>query len=331
MEIIRLSEAGPELASAPFETNSRLTQIAMAERPGDFIADQVMPRVRSPFSFKYTKGTTEDQFTIPDTRASRAGRLEEVEFGATLADGSTDDHGLMAFVPERDIREAQAQGSGWDPMEEASQGIGQLMALDREKRVAETVFKLTNYPSTQRVTLAGNSQWSDKQNSNPVDTILAALDVPITRPNSLVFGQAAWTKFRTHPKVVESIKETGAGGVNAAGVVSRQAVADLFEAGAHPGRQRLVPEREARPERGLRPALGQARGAAHHPPPRRHPRPDAGLGLHRRGDAAAGDAVGGALARHRPRQPGGEDLGEHPGDRLLGLGRLLLPERGGMT
>ena len=233
-EVIRLSEASPELASAPFQTHARLTQIAMAEKPMGFIADQVMPRVDSAFSFKYTKGTTADQFTIPNTRASRAGRLNEVEFGAVLADGSCEDHGLLAYVPHRDIAEARAQASAWDPLAQASMGVTQLMELDREKRVVDIVFQKTNYPTGYQATLAGNSQWS-AATSDPLEAILEALDIPITRPNTLILGQATWTKLRTHPVIVESIKMTGAGAgggagtAQAAGVVARQAVADLFE------------------------------------------------------------------------------------------------------
>lgn len=227
-EVIALADASPELASAPFQTHSRLTQIAMTERPEGFIADMVMPRVNSPFKFEYTKGVSADQFSIPDTRASRAGRLNEVEFGATLANGSVEDHGLLAFVPYRDINEAQAQGGAWDPLAQASMGVTQLVELAREKRVADIIFAAASYPAGYKVTLAGNSQWSSAD-SDPVDAILAALDIPITRPNALVLGQATWTKLRQHPALVEAIKATGAGGAAAKGVVMRQAVAELFE------------------------------------------------------------------------------------------------------
>ena len=231
MEVIRFSDANPldpNLASAPFQTHPRMTQIAMAEKPAGFIADEVMPTVKSAYKFKYTKANRRDQFAIPDTRASRSGRLGEVEFGATLADGSTEDRGLIAYVPYRDINEARQQQSAWDPVAQASMGLGQLMSLDREKRVADIVFKAASYEADLRVTLAGNGQWSHAE-SDPLKTILEALDKPVTRPNALVFGQQVWTKFRTHPKIVEAVKATGAGGGDAAGIVSRQAVASLFE------------------------------------------------------------------------------------------------------
>lgn len=227
MRVIQLSEAGPELASAPFETHPRMTQIAMAERPMDFIGDMVLPRVESAFAFKYTKGLNTDQFTIPETRASRAGRLGEVEFGAELADGSTEDHGLLAFVPERDIREAEQQMSAWDPLAQTSMGLGQMMALAREKRCADLVFNRGSYPAGHFATLAGNTQWSNNA-SDPLTAILEALDRPITRPNTLVLGQAVWTKLRSHPRIVEAIVAAGAG-AGASGIVMREQVAALFE------------------------------------------------------------------------------------------------------
>lgn len=231
-QFIDLADAGPELASAPFETHARMTQIAMAEKPKDFIADEVLPRVNSAFEFKYTKGMNEDQFSIPDTRASRQGRLNEVEFGATLADGSCDDHGLLAYVPERDIATARQQASAWDPMAQASMGASQLVHLAREKRVADIVFSDGNYPSGHKATIQGAASW-DKAASDPLAVIMDACDVPITRPNTLVLGQAVWTKLRRNPKIVEAVKATGAGaggtGAQAAGVVSRMAVAELFE------------------------------------------------------------------------------------------------------
>ena len=228
-EFIDLADEGAAaFASAPFQTHSRMTQIAMAEKPKDFIADMVLPRVNSAYKFEYTKGENEDQFTIPDVRASRAGRLNEVEFGATLASAVTDDYGLLTFVPERDISEAQRQDSAWDPMAQASMGATQLIHLAREKRVADIVFNTANYPATNRAVVASAQQW-DEAAADPVGVIMDALDVPITRPNSMVIGQAVYTKLRQHPKLVEAVKAVGGGAGGTPGIVSRQAIADLFE------------------------------------------------------------------------------------------------------
>ena len=224
---------GHALASGPFDTQTAYTKIAMAVMVYGLIADMVSPRVQSPFKFTYTKLTEEDQLTIPDARASRAAKLREVEFGSTDASDVTEDYGLISPVPERDIKEAKVQGLPYDPLQNATMSLAELMKLLREKRVADLVFDDAQYPAGYKTTLAGNAQWNVAA-SDPLTAILTAMDLPLVRPNTLVFGQETWTKFRQNSIIVEAVKSTGAGKANAgeggaAGTVSMQQVADLFE------------------------------------------------------------------------------------------------------
>jgi hypothetical protein len=100
-----------------------------------------------------------------------------------------------------------------------------LIMLDREVRVAGTVFNAANYIGSQQQTLSGTSQWSDYANSNPLNQLLAALDTPLMRPNKLVLGRAAWTTLRQHPKIVQAVFKTMQG----AGTVTREQLAELLE------------------------------------------------------------------------------------------------------
>ena len=213
--------------AAPFETQTRLTQIAQAVSPGMLIGDEVCPRVRTGYKFTYTTLTEEDLLTIPDVRASRAGRLNQVEFGATDKTDSVIDYGLEDPVPYRDIDEAAKQEVPYDPLEQAAMGTAELVKLAREKRVADLVSTAANYAGGLSAALAGNAQWSHAE-SNPRKAIMEALDKPLVRPNTLILGQAVWTSLRQHPKIVEAIKLSGAGD-QASGVVAKQAVAGLFE------------------------------------------------------------------------------------------------------
>ena len=213
--------------AAPFETQTRLTQIAQAVSPGMLIADEVCPRVRTAYKFTYTTLNEEDLLTIPDVRASRAGRLNQVEFGASDNTAQVIDYGLEDAVPYRDIDEAAKQEVPFDPLEQATMGTAELVKLAREERVADLVHTAANYSATLSATLAGAAQWSHAD-SNPIKAILVALDKPLVRPNTLILGQAVWTVMRQHPKVVEAIKQSGAGD-QASGVVMRDAVAGLLE------------------------------------------------------------------------------------------------------
>ena len=223
------------MSQAPFTIQPRLTAIAMAYRNQDLVADMLLPRVRvdSP-TFKYSKYALADGFTIPDTRVGRKSAVNQIDWTATEESASVSDYGLEDAIPNFDILAAQAAMSTQgvmpiDPEARSAQLLEDLVQLDRENRVATLMTTLGTYPSGNRTTLSGTSQWSDFTNSDPVQTILTALDVPVMRPNVLWMGQAVWTKFRSHPKVTAAIMAMGGNASVGGTLVSREAVAALFE------------------------------------------------------------------------------------------------------
>lgn len=217
---------------APFVTQPRLTQIAMAIKPEGLIADEVLPRVPvEAEKFIYTKFTTEEMFTIPDTKVGRTSAPNQVEFGAVDVTDSTEDHGLDDMVPNKDIKSAQDSNANFDPRDAAAENVAVLVALAREQRVANLLFGLNTYAASLRQTLSGTSQWSDYANSDPIAALMSAIDSMLVRPTDITFGQLAWTKFRMHPKVVAAIlnKSGDNGGVTSTGIATRQGVLDLLE------------------------------------------------------------------------------------------------------
>ncbi|WP_315804041.1 capsid protein [Bradyrhizobium sp. SZCCHNS3002] len=223
------------MAQAPFVIQQRLTAITLAYRNQLFIADQVLPRVPVDSSaFKWSKYTLADGFTIPDTRVGRKSAPNEIDWTATEQTDSVVDYALDDKIPNADIQNAMAaqavQGvMPIDPESRSTELLSDLVALDRENRVATTLFTLGTYPSAQRTTLSGTTQWSDFTNSDPVQAILTALDACLIRPNVAVFGQATWSKLRTHPKVTAAVYPMGGNATGGGAAVSREALADLFE------------------------------------------------------------------------------------------------------
>lgn len=216
--------------TAPFTVQPRLTQIAMAVKPQGMIADMVCPRMPVPAEkFIYTKMSTDEAFTIPDTRVGRTGQPNQVEFGGVDVTDSTEDFGLDDPVPNKDIK--NAVGTNYDPQAAAAERVALLVQLAREQRVSNLYFTLGNYAAALRSTLSGTSQWSDYANSDPVTAILTMFDTMLVRPNVGIMGRAVWTKLRMHPKVVAAVLNNsgGLGGSGAVGVIQRKAVADLLE------------------------------------------------------------------------------------------------------
>jgi hypothetical protein len=206
----------------PFPVDPVLTAIAVAYKNERLIADEVLPVVPVGVqNFKYRKYAAEDSFTVPDTLVGRKGKTPEVEFGFTEVDSSCEDHGLEEGVPLNDIANAP---KGYDPVERATVSTTNLILLDREVRTAKLVFNANSYGANNKITLSAADQFG-KPESDPIATIMKALDTCIMRPNVMVIGQSAWTALRTHPKIVKAYH----GSSGDSGAAARSAVAELFE------------------------------------------------------------------------------------------------------
>lgn len=220
------------MATAAFDINPALTAIAVGYRNPDaaLIADLVMPRVPTAETFKYTVYDTAQAFTVPSTQVGRRSAPNIVTFGGTAVTATVLDYGLDDPIPQRDIdvfnsMPKPATGGPLDPTVLSTMMLSGLIDLDREIRVAGTVFNSANYDSSKVKTLSGTSQWSDFTNSDPLSDLLTALDQPLVRPDTLTLGQDVWTQLRQHPKIVQAIFKTAQTG----GSVSKQQIADLLE------------------------------------------------------------------------------------------------------
>lgn len=210
------------MSQTPFPVDAKLSAIAIAWRNNMLIADNVLPRVPVALRFSYTEMPVGQGFTVPDTHVGRKSKPNEVEFSGRLIEARCDTYGLDDPIPQDDIDEAK--NTRFDPVGSAAEYLARLIALDREKRVAELVFNPDIYDTNKRQ-LAGGDQWS-AAGSKPVDDINRALDAMIMRGNTLVIGRDAWTKLSSHPDIVAAAYRISNAG--AKGMVTQEAVAALF-------------------------------------------------------------------------------------------------------
>jgi hypothetical protein len=208
---------------APFPIQPELTAVAIGYKNTELIADSVAPRVPVGVkNFKYTKWTKEEPFTVPDTKVGRKSKPNEVEFTGTEVTDTCQDYGLDDAIPQDDIDQAP---SNYNPVSASVEGVSNLIALDREVRVAGVAFDSAQYSTANKVTLSGTSQFSDFTNSDPLGVILTGLDACIMRPNVMVIGQAVYTKLIQHPKIVKAMF----GNAGDSGIATRKFLASLFE------------------------------------------------------------------------------------------------------
>ncbi|PIO98588.1 Capsid protein [uncultured Pleomorphomonas sp.] len=220
-------------SSRPFAVSAALTAIAIAYRnPAySFIADQVLPYVPVPAEkFKWTFYDLAQGFTVPETRVGRKGRVNEVEFTGQERDGSTEDHGLDAPVPNSDINEArrlrELNLSTYDPEKVAAQFLADLMLLRREIRASAVVQNPSNYVAANRVNIVDADDRFDTDGSDPyaiLDELLSETLGP--RPNTVAMGQPVWTKIKKHPRLIKAVK----GGLTDEGAITKQQLAELLE------------------------------------------------------------------------------------------------------
>lgn len=218
------------MSTTSFPVNPELTAVAIGyrNRDIDLIADQVMPRVQTAKKFAYTKYTQADGYTVPPTRVGRKSDPTMVDFGGTLVNDECVDWGLDDLLPNDEIEAFNAMtkpSSIVSPQAKTVSMLTSLVMLDREIRVAGIVFNGSNFAAGNQATLSGTSQWSDFTNSNPIDALLVALDVPLIRPNTIVLGQQVWTKLRQHPRMIQAANASAQTG----GAITRQDLADLLE------------------------------------------------------------------------------------------------------
>lgn len=210
------------LNTTAFAVNPELTAVAVAyQNPASaLIADEVLPRVPTAKKFKYTRYTVEQGYTVPETKVGRKSEPNMVDFGGTDVTDECIDFGLDDLIPVDEIEAYNAMikpstGGPVSPEALSVMMLTGLVQLDREIRAANLVFGAANYSASNQSTLSGTSQWSDQTNSNPLNAILQALDVPLVRPNTMVIGQQAWTMLRQHPKIIQAIGKSAQLGGNA--------------------------------------------------------------------------------------------------------------------
>jgi hypothetical protein len=214
------------MAHAPFPIVPYLTAIAIAYRNKRLIADDVLPRTPvGAQEFKYFKLAIENGFTVPDTRVGRTSQPNKVEFtGEEVAD-STRDHALDDPVPNADIENARSNPALGDPLGKSTEYLTDLIALDREVRVAAKVFDPNNYGANNKDSLTDDEYFDDFTNSDPIGVLQAALDSMIMRGNKLVMGRAVASALVRHPKIVKAFNGTAGD----SGIVPLAFLASLFE------------------------------------------------------------------------------------------------------
>ncbi len=196
--------------ATPFPINPVYTAITLRYPNTNLVADQVLPRVRTPATFKWRAYNKAEVYTVPNTLVGRQSKPNEVMFSSTEASDSVVSYGLDAPVPRTDPAMAAENNPGYDPLARATEGATQLVLLDREVRVASSVLNASIYAGANKTTLSGTAQWSDAA-SDPIRAIKVAMSGLFPMPNQLVLGADVATQLQINPAVLQAYTKSTAG------------------------------------------------------------------------------------------------------------------------
>jgi len=181
-----------------------LTNISIKYKNDDFIGLQIMPIVPvGKRSDKYYVYDRDQAFRIDDDTLGPKGMPNEIDMKQTTDNFSVKSRGLADWVPQEEIDNADAPLS---PLSDATMNLRDKLLLAHEKRIADQLQTPANYPAGYKVQLAGNDQWSDYVNSDPLGDLQTAIEQTFTRANVVSMGLDVWKILRAHPKVLDAVK-----------------------------------------------------------------------------------------------------------------------------
>lgn len=200
-----------------------LTNISVAYKNADYIAEQILPVI--PTKKVTGKYYVYDKSSLRPVKSLRGmgAPAREVGYGVSISTPFVcKDHALKELVPDELKDQAETP---MNPEVDAAENVTEKLLVEKEKALADYMSSESNL--TNYTTLSGTSQWSDFENSDPINDIETGVESvrsKILRPaNTLVLGQQTWNKLKHHPDLIERIKYSGFG------KMSLKALADLLD------------------------------------------------------------------------------------------------------
>ena len=184
--------------------DGRLTNISIEYQNDQLVADLVLPPtkvVQKTGKFKtYDKASA---FILPSSLVGPKGKANRVDYDVGEDTYTCADHAYAIEVPQEDIDNAEAP---LQPLSDATRRVTGLLMLDREKRIADAVFNLSNYNTGYKLDVAG--AWATLTTDIVTQLQDAIKKMGATKPTVLVMGLATWNKVQLNEKLLSAVKGT---------------------------------------------------------------------------------------------------------------------------
>lgn len=200
-----------------------LSNVSVAYKNDDYIAEQVFPVVKVAHpSGKYFQYDT-SKFRVAQSLRGMGSKTNEVDRGISQSTAFViKEHALKELVPDEEVKQSPQPLT---PEMDATENVTERILVQKEKELADYMANESNL--TNYTTLSGTSQWSDYENSDPIDDVRdakAEVHAKIFKePNTLILGKETYNKLVDHPDIIDRIK------YSALGVATPELMARLFD------------------------------------------------------------------------------------------------------
>jgi len=187
-----------------------LSQFSQKYTNDSYISEMILPMMKvKEKTGKYAKYGTENLRVYSDQIVRAPGtRANSVDYSVSQGSYTCQERALEKKVPDEFVNNTD---DPYDPKRDAVATLMDNISINQEK--ALQAYMADNSKLTNNTTLAGISQWSDYDNSNPLDDIETGLTAvqALTgkRPNTAVMGLDVMLKLKYHPEIREQVRYTG--------------------------------------------------------------------------------------------------------------------------
>jgi hypothetical protein len=190
--------------------NPILTEVARGYKNADMIGLGLFPYARVTARGGNLIQFGKEAFKLYDTRRAPGGNVARINTSYTGVLYGIEDHSISEQVPI-ELMEDAAAVPGINLGSNAAMHGMDIIGLRLEKAHSDLAFNPALYAATNKITLAGVTQWSDPT-STPIANVETAKEAIRTqvgrRPNTFALGASVFAQIKQHPEIVDRLKHT---------------------------------------------------------------------------------------------------------------------------
>ena len=188
-----------------------LTTVAQGYQNGELIFPALFPVVPVDQRGGQIIQFGREDFRLYSTARAPGAATKRIQFGYSGNHFALGAYALEGQVPLESMQDASAV-PGIDLGRIAVLKVQNIITLANEVAAAALATDAARYPTHNKVTLSGSSQWSDpasRPSQDIQDAIEAVRSAVGKRANTVVLGPKVWSALRQHPAIIDRIKYTG--------------------------------------------------------------------------------------------------------------------------